>query len=61
MGKHSKSAGDSKKSKPVKSLVADETVVDPGLAALFASSVSIECSCNDTSSVILNPSRLDLS
>lgn len=44
MGKHSRSsvggAGESKKSKTVKSLVADEAVVDPGLAALFASSVS---------------------
>lgn len=44
MGKHSKSsvggAGEAKKSKTVKSLVADEAVVDPGLAALFASSVS---------------------
>ena len=44
MGKRDRSstggAGDSKKAKSVKSLVADEAVVDPGLAALFASSVS---------------------
>lgn len=44
MGNRSRSsvggAGESKKSKTVKSLVADEAVVDPGLAALFASSVS---------------------
>ena len=44
MGKRDRSsvggAGEIKKAKSVKSLVADEAVVDPGLAALFASSVS---------------------